>query len=200
MEIIHVKFDELTAMAFECGNSGPGFNCYNFQDSLEDSYAIPSKEDLYNLFGPLYEEYCVTRSPEVSDNSVVEENEAPQIVTLSEEPVTNELTTPVSKDNSDELVQEDVAEFDGNTFINPFATPEFEEAEPADMNVIMVKWLWKNKTDAENTVIQNKYRLVAKGYSQQEGIDFEESFTPVARLEDVKIFVAYAAHKNFTIY
>ncbi|GKB90616.1 retrovirus-related pol polyprotein from transposon TNT 1-94, partial [Tanacetum coccineum] len=56
------------------------------------------------------------------------------------------------------------------------------------------------KTDAENTVIQNKSRLVAKGYDQEEGINFEESFTPVARLKAVRIFVAYAAHKNFPIY
>ncbi|GKF90136.1 retrovirus-related pol polyprotein from transposon TNT 1-94, partial [Tanacetum coccineum] len=65
----------------------------------------------------------------------------------------------------------------------------------ADRNVIKVKWLWKNKTDAKNTVIQNKSCLVAKGYSQQEGIDFEESFAPVARIKAVRMFVAYAAHK-----
>ncbi|GJW30310.1 retrovirus-related pol polyprotein from transposon TNT 1-94 [Tanacetum coccineum] len=66
--------------------------------------------------------------------------------------------------------------------------------------IIKVKWIWKNKTDAENTVIRNKSRLVAKGYSQEEGIDFEESFAPVTRLEVVRIFVAYVAHKNFPIF
>nr|GEU68047.1 retrovirus-related Pol polyprotein from transposon TNT 1-94 [Tanacetum cinerariifolium] len=71
---------------------------------------------------------------------------------------------------------------------------------PVDKNVIKVKWLWKNKIDAENTVIRNKHRLVAKGYRQQEGIDFEKSFAPVARLEAVRMFVAYGPHKNFTIY
>ncbi|GJZ44421.1 retrovirus-related pol polyprotein from transposon TNT 1-94 [Tanacetum coccineum] len=71
---------------------------------------------------------------------------------------------------------------------------------PVGRNIIKVKWIWKNKTDAENTVIQNKSRLVAKGYGQEEGIDFEESFAPVARLEAVRIFVAYAAHKNFPIF
>ncbi|GKE00723.1 retrovirus-related pol polyprotein from transposon TNT 1-94 [Tanacetum coccineum] len=55
-------------------------------------------------------------------------------------------------------------------------------------------------TDAENTVIRNKSCLVTKGYGQEEGIDFEESFVPVTRLEAVRIFVAYAAHKNFPIY
>ncbi|GJU44302.1 integrase, catalytic region, zinc finger, CCHC-type containing protein [Tanacetum coccineum] len=53
-------------------------------------------------------------------------------------------------------------------------------------------WLWKNKRDEENTVIRNKSRLVAKGYAQKEGIDFEESFAPVARLEAVRLFIAYA--------
>ncbi|GJU92252.1 retrovirus-related pol polyprotein from transposon TNT 1-94 [Tanacetum coccineum] len=71
---------------------------------------------------------------------------------------------------------------------------------PIGRNIIAVKWIWKNKIDAENTVIRNKSRLVAKGYGQEEGIDFEESFAPVAGLEAVRIFVAYAAHKNFPIY
>ncbi|GKB69164.1 retrovirus-related pol polyprotein from transposon TNT 1-94 [Tanacetum coccineum] len=67
-------------------------------------------------------------------------------------------------------------------------------------NVIKLKWLWKNKKDEDQTVIRNKARIVAKGYAQEEGIDFEQSFAPVARLEDVWIFVAYATHKSFLIY
>nr|GEV99668.1 integrase, catalytic region, zinc finger, CCHC-type, peptidase aspartic, catalytic [Tanacetum cinerariifolium] len=71
---------------------------------------------------------------------------------------------------------------------------------PLCTNVINLKWLWKNKRDEENTVIRNKSRLVAKGYAQKEGVDFEESFAPVARLEALRLFIAYAAHKSFTIY
>ncbi|GJV99682.1 retrovirus-related pol polyprotein from transposon TNT 1-94 [Tanacetum coccineum] len=56
-----------------------------------------------------------------------------------------------------------------------------------------------NKNE-DNIVIRNKARLVAKGYAQEEGIDFEKSFAPVTRLEAVRIFVAYVAHKSFTIY
>nr|GFB52175.1 ribonuclease H-like domain-containing protein [Tanacetum cinerariifolium] len=59
---------------------------------------------------------------------------------------------------------------------------------PLCTNVINLKWLWKNKRDEENTVIRNKSRLVAKGYAQKEGVDFEESFAPVARLEAVSKF------------
>ncbi|GJX66862.1 retrovirus-related pol polyprotein from transposon TNT 1-94 [Tanacetum coccineum] len=55
-------------------------------------------------------------------------------------------------------------------------------------NVINLKWLWKNKRDEENTVIRNKSHLVAKVYAQKEGIDFEESFAPIARLEAVRLF------------
>nr|GEU59793.1 copia protein [Tanacetum cinerariifolium] len=71
---------------------------------------------------------------------------------------------------------------------------------PLCINVINLKWLWKNKRDEENTIIRNKSRLVANGYAQKEGVDFEESFTPVARLEAVRLFIAYATHKSFTIY
>ncbi|GJZ51404.1 retrovirus-related pol polyprotein from transposon TNT 1-94 [Tanacetum coccineum] len=71
---------------------------------------------------------------------------------------------------------------------------------PLCKNVINMKWLWKNKHDEENTVIRNKARLVAKRYNQQERIDFEESFAPVARLEAVWLFVTYAAHKSFLVY
>nr|GEV16171.1 hypothetical protein [Tanacetum cinerariifolium] len=71
---------------------------------------------------------------------------------------------------------------------------------PLCTNVINLKWIWKNKRDEENTVIRNKSHLVAKGYVQKEGVDFEESFAPVARLEAVRLFIAYAAHKSFTVY
>ncbi|GJZ17924.1 retrovirus-related pol polyprotein from transposon TNT 1-94 [Tanacetum coccineum] len=70
---------------------------------------------------------------------------------------------------------------------------------PEGKNIIALKWLWKNKCDAENIMVRNKTRLVAKGYKQEEGIDFEESFAHVARLEAVRMFIAYAAHKNTTI-
>nr|GEW50291.1 hypothetical protein [Tanacetum cinerariifolium] len=71
---------------------------------------------------------------------------------------------------------------------------------PLCKNVINIKWLWKNKRDEENTVIRNKSRLMAKGYAQKEGVDFEESFAPVALLEAVRLFIAYATHKSFTVY
>nr|GFB87391.1 retrovirus-related Pol polyprotein from transposon TNT 1-94 [Tanacetum cinerariifolium] len=72
--------------------------------------------------------------------------------------------------------------------------------KPFGKSIIKLKGLWKNKKDEDQTVIRNKARLVAKGYAQEEGIDYEKSFAPVARLEAVRIFIAYAAHKSFPIY
>ncbi|GKF76231.1 retrovirus-related pol polyprotein from transposon TNT 1-94, partial [Tanacetum coccineum] len=66
--------------------------------------------------------------------------------------------------------------------------------------VIALKWIYKVKLDEYGDVLKNKARLVAKGYRQEEGIDFEESFAPVARIEDIRIFIANAATKNIIIY
>nr|GFA01939.1 integrase, catalytic region, zinc finger, CCHC-type, peptidase aspartic, catalytic [Tanacetum cinerariifolium] len=71
--------------------------------------------------------------------------------------------------------------------------------KPDGKNIIFVIWLKKNESDAENIIIGNKSRLVAKGYKQEEGINFKESFALVARLEAVRMFVAFVAHKNITI-
>nr|GEW63150.1 retrovirus-related Pol polyprotein from transposon TNT 1-94 [Tanacetum cinerariifolium] len=71
---------------------------------------------------------------------------------------------------------------------------------PDNIKPLTLKWLLKKKHDEENTVIRNKTRLVVRGYHQEEGIDFEESFTPVARMEAIRIFLAYAEHKSFTVY
>nr|GFB56404.1 retrovirus-related Pol polyprotein from transposon TNT 1-94 [Tanacetum cinerariifolium] len=65
---------------------------------------------------------------------------------------------------------------------------------------LLLKNLKFNKHDEEQTVIRNKSRLVVRGYRQEEGIDFEESFALVARMEAIRIFLAYVAHKSFTVF
>ena len=68
---------------------------------------------------------------------------------------------------------------------------------PQHQGVIGVKWVFKNKRDESGEVVRNKARLVAKGYCRQERIDFDETFAPVARLEAIRLFLAYAAHQRF---
>ncbi|GJY80233.1 retrovirus-related pol polyprotein from transposon TNT 1-94 [Tanacetum coccineum] len=76
-----------------------------------------------------------------------------------------------------------------------FLVPALDNIKP-----LTLKWLFKNKHDEENTVIQNKTRLVVRGYHQEERIDFEEFFALFARMEAIKIVLAYATHKLFTVF
>ncbi|GJV04674.1 retrovirus-related pol polyprotein from transposon TNT 1-94 [Tanacetum coccineum] len=256
----------------------------NFQDSSDDMNEIPSQQDLDNFFGPLYEEYYALSTSEVTNNSaantldvedtplpcsiIVEDSDASKIVTSLEEPIIQESSILVLETHSDEQLQEDVVELDGNTIMHSFENPEIEEAksssnyqdlsnmhkfhqqhrytdkwtknhlikqvigdpskpvqirnrhrtdaelcmyvltvsltEPQNIKEAMLDHCWIESMQDELNQFKrldvNKSRLVAKGYSQQEGIDFEESFASAVRLEAVHMFVAYATHKNFTIY
>jgi hypothetical protein len=71
---------------------------------------------------------------------------------------------------------------------------------PRDVNVIGTKWGFKNKQGEDGEVVRNKAHLVAQGYSQVEGLDFGETFAPVARLEAIRILLAFAASKGFNLY
>ncbi|GJW69790.1 retrovirus-related pol polyprotein from transposon TNT 1-94, partial [Tanacetum coccineum] len=286
METINFKFDELTAMASEHDYLEPELQRFINHNSSAEEMNTPSKEDLDNLFGPMFEEYfektfsdtpinSVAQPTQIHEDSpstssiIVDGHEAPPIATISDE-----QTSPISLTEADEFNQEDSAYFDGNSQFVSYNPPSREEIEssttalePSNMqnfhqvqpsthiwtkdhhldqvigdpskpvmtrqrlhtdsevcmyaltvstiepknikevmadhkgkNVIALKWLWKNKCDAENIVVRNKTRLVAKGYKQEEGIDFEESFALVARLEAVRMFIAYTAHKNITIF
>lgn len=92
-----------------------------------------------------------------------------------------------------QAMREELEKFDRNDVMTLVECPK-------GVLVIGMKWVYKNKTDECRTVIKNKARLVAKGYNQQEGIDYEETFAPVARMEAIRIFLAYATYMNFKVY
>ncbi|GKA99013.1 retrovirus-related pol polyprotein from transposon TNT 1-94 [Tanacetum coccineum] len=240
-----------------------------FNDSSTESMNIPSKEDLDNLFGPIYEEYFEKRSSDTSINSttqqvhnhedspltssiVVEEHEAPAIEAESSttaldpsnihefhqvQPCTHIWTKAhpleqVIGDPHKPVRTRQRLQTDSEVCINALSVSTLEPKNikeymsdhswiesmqkelhqferlnvwelvprPDRNNIIAVKWIWKNKSDAENIVIRNKSRLVANGYKQEEGIDFEEFFAHVARLEAICMFVTFDAHKNITIF
>ncbi|GKF17805.1 retrovirus-related pol polyprotein from transposon TNT 1-94, partial [Tanacetum coccineum] len=86
--------------------------------------------------------------------------------------------------------------------IHKFERLEVWELVPWPDNVFLIKlkWIYKVKTYEYGGVLKNKARLVAQGFRQEEGIDFKESFAPVARIKAIHIFVAYVAHRNMLIY
>ncbi|GJZ95191.1 putative ribonuclease H-like domain-containing protein [Tanacetum coccineum] len=71
---------------------------------------------------------------------------------------------------------------------------------PYGKRVIGTKWVYRNKKDDRGIMVRNKARLVAQGYTQEEGIDYDEVFAPVARIEAIRLFLAYASFMNFIVY
>ncbi|GJV56428.1 putative ribonuclease H-like domain-containing protein [Tanacetum coccineum] len=71
---------------------------------------------------------------------------------------------------------------------------------PLGMKVIGTKWVYRNKRDERGVVVRNKARLVAQGYTQEEGIDYDEVFAPVARIEAIRLFLAFASFMGFIVY
>ncbi|GJX50985.1 retrovirus-related pol polyprotein from transposon TNT 1-94 [Tanacetum coccineum] len=250
METIHVKFDELTAMASEHDCLEPVLQRFNNNTSSVDTMNTPSKEDLENLFGPKFEEYFKKRSFDTPINSaaqptqfnkdspstssiIVDEHEAPPIETTSDE-----QTSLISLIDVDELNQEDSVDFNGNLDFVPYNTPSHEEIksstaalEPSNVqNFHQVQpstHIWTKDHPLDQVIgdpskpvmtrqklqIDSKVCIYALTVStiepknikeamadHKEGIDFEESFAPVARLEAVQMFIAYDAHKNITIF
>ncbi|GJT30084.1 retrovirus-related pol polyprotein from transposon TNT 1-94 [Tanacetum coccineum] len=158
--------------ASDYDNSEPVPQLQNVSPSADTT--VLSQQELDLLFGPLYDEFFIMGTSRVNKSSSPTDNSDQQ----DTHPLTNihpttEPSTPTSvhaEKNNDNQVDDTKHEF-----TNPFCTPVQE-------------------------VIESSSHNIAKGYAQEEGIDFEESFAPVARLEAVRIFVAYAAHKSFPIY
>ena len=70
----------------------------------------------------------------------------------------------------------------------------------SDQSVIGTKWVFRNKVDEHGVIVRNKARLVAQGFNQEESIDYEETFSPAARLESIRMLLAYACYKDFILY
>nr|GEU80077.1 retrovirus-related Pol polyprotein from transposon TNT 1-94 [Tanacetum cinerariifolium] len=227
METIHVKFDDLTAMASKHDCLEPEIQRFNNINSSAEPMNTPSKEDLDNLFGLMFEEYFGKNSSDTPINSVaqltqlhedlpytssinIEEHEAPPIETTSDE-----QTSPISLTEADELHQEDSADFDGNSQFVSYNSTSYEVIESSSMalepsnvqNFHQVQpstYSWTKDHPLDQVIsgpskpLMTRQRLHTN--SEEESIDFEESFAPVAHLEAVRMFISYAAHKNITIF
>ncbi|GJY77277.1 putative ribonuclease H-like domain-containing protein [Tanacetum coccineum] len=101
-----------------------------------------------------------------------------------------------------------VADFTNlETIVNVRRTAAFKNSEiwilvdlPYGKKAIGTKWVYRNKKDERGVVVRNKARLVAQGHRQEEGIDYDEVFAPVARIEAIRIFLAFASYMGFIVY
>nr|GEU56954.1 integrase, catalytic region, zinc finger, CCHC-type, peptidase aspartic, catalytic [Tanacetum cinerariifolium] len=193
-------------------------------------YVPPTIKDLEILFQPMFNEYLepprVERpvSPAPAVQVPVNLAGTPSSTTIDQDahspshsPSSSTLQSPsilrgvVAESN---LMEDNhVTPIDNNPFINVFAPePSSDASSSGDvystestyvsqtLHHLTLKWIYKVKLDEYGDVLKNKARLVAKGYRQDGGIDFEESFAPVACIKAIRIFITNAASKNITIY
>ncbi|GJU51375.1 retrovirus-related pol polyprotein from transposon TNT 1-94 [Tanacetum coccineum] len=219
IKTIHVDFDELTAMASEHSSSGPALHEMTpatISSGLVPNpppstpFVPPSRTDWDILFQPLFDE--LLNPPSSVDHP------APEVIALVAEVVAPEPPVFNRIHLSSTTVNQDAPSPKPNNFKQAMTKPswidamqeeihEFQRLEvwelvPCQDKVLLIKlkWIYKVKTDEFGGVLKNKARLVAQGFRQEEGIDFEKSFAPVARIEAIRIFVANASHNNMTIY
>ncbi|GJX08484.1 retrovirus-related pol polyprotein from transposon TNT 1-94 [Tanacetum coccineum] len=211
METMNVTLDELSAMDFKQSSSKPrlqSMTSRHISSELDLTYAPstitpqqPTKGELDLLFEAIYDDH-IGGQPSAAPRTDVDELETQQHV--QNQPATIADNVPN-------------AMFDENMFVNIFATlstyaaesPSSQYVDPSNMHTFYQpyphEYQWTKdhpleQHDEEKTVLQNKTRLVVRGYRQEEGIDFKESFALVARMEAIRIFLAYAAHKPFTVF
>nr|GEZ98348.1 hypothetical protein [Tanacetum cinerariifolium] len=220
VETIHVNFEELPQMASDHVSSDPVPQCQRTalkHDSLSPGPQFVSKSSTVTTVdvpNQCQQQHTTSLNTQTTTKSTCQvPTQAPTV-------------SSTENINQAETIKEN-AQVKNDEFINIFSTLNIKETmadsawiesmqeelhqfdrldvwelvdRPLYKNVINMKWLWKNKRDEENTIICNKSHLVAKGYAQKEGVDFEESFAPVAQLETVWLFIAYVVHKSFTVY
>ncbi|GJR03455.1 retrovirus-related pol polyprotein from transposon TNT 1-94 [Tanacetum coccineum] len=227
VETIHVNFDELPQMASDHVSSDLDPQCSTTvleQDSLSPgpqsqenvpqvAETVTTSNELELLYSLMFSELLNGTSPVVSKSSAVHAADNPDkrqqhntthtstTIDVADPPPLNiqlthqTLTQVPTVTTPENIIQAETntknAQVDDDEFINIFSTPVQERGETSSRHV-----------DSSNmhTFYQHHPSAQPKGYAQNEGIDFEDSFAPVARLEAVRLFIAYDAHKSFTVY
>nr|GEY64132.1 integrase, catalytic region, zinc finger, CCHC-type, peptidase aspartic, catalytic [Tanacetum cinerariifolium] len=217
VETIHVDFDELMAMAFDQCSSGAALNEMTpaiissglvQKPSSSTSYVPPSRNDWDFLFQPMFDELL--------NPSQSVDHQAPEVIALIVDVIPPVQTDSTGSPSSTTVDQDapSSSKSHATTETQSSVIPQDVKEDNLDIEVahmrndllfdkvmvITLKWIYKVKLDELGGILKNKARLVARGYRQEEGIDFEESFALVARLEAIRIFLTYAAHKNMVVY
>ncbi|GJS52079.1 retrovirus-related pol polyprotein from transposon TNT 1-94 [Tanacetum coccineum] len=188
------------------------------------SYVPPTKKDWDILFQPMFDDSTGLPSsplvdqdaPALSTSQTSQESQSPiipsgvdehfhgiEVAHLDKDPF---FGVPTPEPNSEESSSIDVILSNVHSVNQPHEhLRKWTKDHPLDnvidrVMIITLNWIFKVKLDELGGILKNKSRLLARGYHQVEGIDFEESFAPVARLEAIRIFIAYAAYMNMIVY
>nr|GEX61378.1 hypothetical protein [Tanacetum cinerariifolium] len=209
-ESVNVNFDEISEMAskqfsLELGLSN--LNKMGKSSNLSVSQVDEaSKKDLEDLFQDFYDEYF--------DSLKIMKSSTTNVETSINEEVFHEVFESFQGESSSSSLNDDVQQSQEEVILPSSNTQSIpinmilngDEASwrlvprPEGKSVIKTKYIFKNKKDESSLVIRNKARLVAVGYSQQEWIDYDETFASVSRIEAIRLFLAYTAHKDFTVF
>nr|GFA31965.1 hypothetical protein [Tanacetum cinerariifolium] len=224
-ENVNVNFDKISKMASKQFSLEPGLS--NLNETRKSSNPSvsqvleTSKKDFEDLFHNFYDEYF--DSSKIMKSSITNVETSNVKIPSNEEEVFHENSESFQEESSSSSLNNNVHQSskevgvpssntqsishnmvhnvdEASTSHNVFNERLEDAYFDASKTIIKTKWIFKNKKDESSLVIRNKARLVAAGYSQQEGIDYDETFTPVARIEAIRLFLAYAAHKDFTVF
>ncbi|GKD48163.1 uncharacterized mitochondrial protein-like protein, partial [Tanacetum coccineum] len=166
---------------------------------LDDDEDVGAEADMNNL------DAFMTVSP-IPTTRIHKDNQVEQIIRdLNSAPQTRRMTKNLEEHGLFSSVQQRTNHKDfQNCLFACFLSQEEPKKTLVDLpngkRAIGTKWVFKNKKDERGIVIKNKARLVAQGYTQEEGIDYDEVFAPVARIEEIRLFLAYALFKDFMVY
>ncbi|GKD46604.1 retrovirus-related pol polyprotein from transposon TNT 1-94, partial [Tanacetum coccineum] len=206
METMNVQFDELTQMDYEQHGSGP--DLHGLTSGHISSGLVLNQAASTSTKPPTKNDWDLLASS--SSSSIDKDAPSPSI-----SPKIETTNSPINSKNVEP--HQEVTEFDSDTFTNPFAPLDtssaeafsricyfyafLAKAEPKNYKEAMEESCWIESMQEEIHKYERlEARLVAKGYRQEEGIDFEESFAPLARIEAIRIFLAYVAHKNMLVF
>ncbi|GJU71694.1 retrovirus-related pol polyprotein from transposon TNT 1-94 [Tanacetum coccineum] len=176
-ETIHVTFDELTAIASEQFSSGPGLHYMTPVTSSTGLEAVPPRAEV---------------SADSLVSTSIDQDTPSTNLRLRINPIANVIGDPSRSVSIRKQLETDVMWCYFHAFLTSVEPKNFKQAYANEPSRV--------KTDEFGGLLKNKARLVAQGFRQEEGIDFEESFAPVSRIKAIRIFVGNVAHKNMTIY
>nr|GEX13024.1 retrovirus-related Pol polyprotein from transposon TNT 1-94 [Tanacetum cinerariifolium] len=196
-EAMNVNFDEILEMASKQFSLEPGLSNLNKMGKSSTSTItkslttnvetsnnkIPSHEG--EFFHEVSESFQEESSSSLLNDDVQQSLEEVMIPLTNTQSISNIMVPNVNEASSSH-----------NVFNERLEDAYFD----ASKTIIKTKWIVKNKEDESSLVIQNKERLVVVGYSQLEGIDYDETFALVARIEAIRFFLEYSAHKDFMVF